>query len=77
MTKKQKAHMDRLREVRGLPPQTRENLMDRCAAARCIIDRGMSNGDRQRAAELSAFMSIFHPEVDDQRVRAMIREQAR
>lgn len=73
MTKKEKAHMDRLRATRGLPPQTRENLMGRVAAARCIIDRGIMNPERQRRAEIAAFMDIFHPEVPHDRVREMMR----
>lgn len=73
MTKKEKAHMDRLRAVRGLPPQTRENLMEQVAAARCYIDRATSNPETQRKLEISAFMSIFHPEYTDEQVRELVR----
>lgn len=74
MTKKQRDHMDRIRAARGLPPQTRDNLMERAEAARCFVDRAVYSPRDQRRLELSAFMSIFHPEYSDDRVRNMMRQ---
>ena len=71
--KREQEHMDRIRAARGLPPQTRENLMEQVAAARCYIDRASRTTDpeAQRRIELTAFMAIFHPEVDADEVREM------
>jgi hypothetical protein len=71
----QQEHMDRLRAARGLPPLTREGLMNEVAAARCYLDRAVSttNPEQQRKLELTAFMAIFHPEVDADKVREMCR----
>jgi hypothetical protein len=49
--------MNRIRAHRGLPPMDRDNLFNRCAAAKCYIQaRG---GDE--VLELAGFMDIFHP----------------
>lgn len=64
-------HMDRLRVIRGLPPQ-REEMMARTRAAVAFINGGQSYN--HEGLKLSAFMSIFHPEVSDQDVRQMIRD---
>lgn len=72
MTAKEKAHMDRIRAARGLPPQTRENLMEQVAAARCYVGT-ITNPEHQRRAEISAFMSIFHPEYSTEQVRELMR----
>jgi hypothetical protein len=76
MTDKQQAHMDSIRAARGLPPQTRENLMERVAAARTFVDRACTSPRQAKRAEMSAFMSIFHPEVPQERVLEMIRSIA-
>lgn len=74
---KEQAHMDRIRASRGLPPlRSREQLMNEVAAARCYIDQACSSPKQQRRAELAAFMSIFHPEVPDERVCSMMRDVA-
>jgi hypothetical protein len=55
-------HMDRLRAARGLPPQTRDNLMDRTRAAVCYVNaRSGYSGD---ALKLAAFLSLFHPDIE-------------
>lgn len=55
-------HMDRLRAARGLPPQTRDNLMERTRAAVCYVNsRSGYGGD---ALKLTAFLSLFHPEIE-------------
>ncbi len=70
MTEQQE--MDRIRAARGLPPlRSREQLMTEVAAARCYIDRAVTNPRKQEELELLAFMSIFHPEVPRERVLAM------
>lgn len=84
MAKQTKAQirMDQIRAVRGLPPLRsleqidREDMMTRVAAARCYIDRACNNERSQRRAELSAFMSIFHPEVSHDKVHELIRAVA-
>ncbi len=68
--------MDRLREARGLPPQTRENLMGRVAAAQCYVNT-IANPERAREVELVAFMDIFHPEVPQERVQELRRAMRR
>lgn len=73
MTKREKAHMARLRAARGLPPQTRENLLERVASVQCYAS-SIINPERQRAVELHGFMAIFHPEVSAERVREMTRD---
>jgi hypothetical protein len=55
-------HMDRLRAVRGLPPQTRDNLMERTRAAVCYVNAG--SGRANDALKLTAFLSLFHPEIE-------------
>jgi hypothetical protein len=73
MTKKQQreqAHMDRIRAARGLPPQSRDALFERVAAARCYIGTANSEQHRRRL-ELHGFMAIFHPEISPERVLAM------
>lgn len=64
--------MDRLRAARGLPPQTRENLMEKVAAARCYVGT-ITNPERAKEVELVAFMDIFHPEVPQERVQELRR----
>jgi hypothetical protein len=63
-----KQHMDRLRAVRGLPPLTRENLMDRtrAAVAYCNTRSGTE------ALKMQAFLSIFHPEMSDEVRRELV-----
>jgi hypothetical protein len=60
--------------IRRMSPDIRAELMRRSEAARAYIDRAMNNPERQREAELHAFMSIFHPEVPLDRVREMARD---
>ena len=75
----QQQYMNRLRAVRGLPPMDagniRQQMMEEVAGARCWIDRVVRNPESQKRAELSAFMSIFHPDVPDETVRNMMRGQ--
>lgn len=61
MTKREKAKMDRLRALRGLPPQTRENLMERTRAAVCFVNSGPRGSE---AGQLNAFLALFHPEIE-------------
>lgn len=66
--------MDELRAARGLPPQTRDNLMNRTRAAVAYVGTAHSETQREKLA-LHAFMDIFHPEVPVERVREMVRGQ--
>lgn len=60
MAKGQKK-IDRIRAARGLPPQTRENLMARTRAAVALCN---TRGGASEATKLNAFMALFHPEVE-------------
>lgn len=56
----QEQYMDRLRAVRGLPPMREDpQIMERTRAAVCLINTGCSE-----TAKLSAFLAIFHPEIE-------------
>jgi hypothetical protein len=59
--------------VRRMSPDLREQLMARSAAARAYIEACLSPA-RQERAKLFAFMSLFHPDVPDDRVREMARD---
>lgn len=72
--KSERAHMDRIRALRGLPPLTRENLFEQVAAAQCYIS---TCRNQAKADELSmhAFMAIFHPDYPADKVREMAAQQ--
>lgn len=59
---------------RKVKSDTRIEMFNRVAAARCYVDRAIRNPVTQEQAELSAFMAIFHPEVPDDKVRQMVRD---
>jgi len=61
--------MDALRAARGLPPQTRENLMDRTRAAVCYANTRDDEG-----VKLAAFMALFHPEVSEEKTRGLVSD---
>ena len=67
-------HMDRLRAIRGLPPQ-RHEIMDRTRAAVCYLNATNDGGDGHAA--IYAFMSIFHPDVPTETVRQMAQDRRR
>ncbi len=71
MSRKLDQHrMDKIRAARGLPPQTRENLMDRTRAAVCFVNTGTSE-----ATKLNAFLAIFHPDMPDDQRRELINSK--
>lgn len=55
--------------------EERDDMMNRVAAARTYIDRTVTSPQTQEDLELAAFMSIFHPEVSQERVAGMIRDR--
>jgi hypothetical protein len=55
-------------------PGSRDEIFQRVAAARCYVDRAVSNPDTQTKLELHAFMAIFHPEVPHEKVRDLARD---
>lgn len=63
--KSDQEHMDRIRAARGLPPlRTQEdvdNLMERTRAAVCLLNADRASSE---ASKLSAFLSLFHPEIE-------------
>lgn len=70
----QEQYMDRIRAVRGLGPMMEDpEIMGRTRAAVAYISTAPNERIRNRLS-LSAFMSIFHPEVKDETVREMLRE---
>lgn len=70
---RERAEMDRIRAARGLPPlrDTRQLMFEQVAAARCYAS-SITSSEHQQRVELSAFMSIFHPEVDAETLRSML-----
>lgn len=59
--------MQRIRDFRA----DRESMMHNTRAALCYVN-AKNNDD---GLKLAAFMHLFHPEVDDDRVRTMVIEQ--
>lgn len=67
-------YMDRLRAMRGLPPMRQDpQIMDRTRAAVGYINT--SRLGRDDPAALAAFMSIFHPEYSEEKVREMVHDK--
>ncbi len=53
----------------------RDRLMERTAAARVYVNSHAHNAKQQRELELRAFMAIFHPDMTEDQIREMIREE--
>lgn len=62
-------------ENKPLPaPLDRDELMARARAARHFVNTAAAEPE---AAELSAFLALFHPEIDGDRARALVNSKRR